>query len=109
DPLALAGPVIADDVGVVELLEDLDLALETGLGRLAGQAGGHGLDGHDGAVERVAGLGVDGPVDGAHGAAAELPGDLEGAELFADEHGVAPAQPQTAVTSASGRRRGRSR
>ena len=79
----LAGAEEADDVGMVELLEDVRLALEAlgGPAAAGAQAGGHHLDG-----DELARLGVAAAVDGPHGAAAEFLVDDERPDLLSDEH-----------------------
>ena len=84
--LELAARVEPDDVGVVELFEDVGLALEArdGAGVVVAESGGHDLDGDD--QDGLVGLDVAGAVDGAHGAGAQLLVDLERPELLSDQH-----------------------
>jgi len=80
--LQAAAGVQADDVGMLELLEDVGLALETGLGVRAGaQSGGHDLDGHARPL-----LHVPRAIHRPHRAAAQLLLDGERADLLSDEH-----------------------
>src|SRR5262249_14130221 len=91
-PVLGAGVVEADDVGVVELAEDVDLALEADLeARLAGQFGGENLDG---GAARAAGPRrvFPGEVPLAHAAAAQLLLDDPAAQPRAD-HGRPPVTP----------------
>ena len=84
--LELAAGVEPDDVGVVELLEDVGLALEArdGAGVVVAESGGHDLDGDD--QDGLVGLDVAGAVDGPHGAGAQLLVDVERPELLSDQH-----------------------
>ena len=81
--LILAGAVEADDVGMIHLLENGDLTLETiegdGIGRA--DAGGHDLDGHE-----LSALGVAAAINGPHGAGTEFHVDREWTELLSDQH-----------------------
>ena len=113
--LVVAGADQADDVRVLELLEDAGFAFEPLDGRfIAEQDVRDHLQGD--ALARPA---VDRAEDGAHRPAAQFPLDVERADLFADQH-FSPqtsalaalqvyATPQAAVTSAISRRRARGR
>ena len=79
-----AGIEEADDVGVVEMADDFDLALEAQHeARLGGQLGGQHLDGGDGRPVGRRRFGV-GEVDGGHAAASDFPVEEPRAESCAD-------------------------
>ena len=101
--LVVPGVEEPDDAGVVELAEDVDLALEALLeADLDGQFGGQHLDGGAvGAGRRV--CGAAGAVDGAHAAAADLFLDDPRAESNADHDEVPVQKTRRAAISISRR------
>ena len=79
-PLVLPVAIEPDDVGVLELPEDVEFALETLLDGLVGRVGlADDLDCH-----QLAGFFVLGPENRAHGAGADFLIDDVGADCFAD-------------------------
>src|SRR5262249_3146866 len=92
--VVLVGVEQANDIGMVELLEDVHLAAKAVDGLLVlGGAGEHDLDGNT-----LAGLVVDAAINPAHGAGAQFLLDGDGAELVSWLHGVRPTRgPQRAT------------
>ena len=91
--LVLAGGEVADDVRVLELLEDVVLALEPGHGLVvAGQAERDDLEGDP--PFRLARFLEQGPVDGAHGPGPEFLLQGERADGLAGVHGRSSAVPE---------------
>src|SRR5262249_40359091 len=81
--LEVASRVVSKDVWVAELLENGNLALKASeRGLVAARTSHHDLD-----SDPLAGLAIDGAIDGPHGAAAELLFNIEGTDSLPHLHG----------------------